>query len=249
MSRCVVLVIGGLDPSGGAGIGADVQTATALGVHPAPVATMVTVQDTVRLWRCEPLPGALVADQARAVLADMRVSAVKLGALGNAAVGAAVADVLNGYAGPVVTDPVLAASAGGALADAALAGIYRERLFPLTAVATPNRKEFDALGGDDAVCGWIESGLGACLVTGGDGTGDLVRHLLYDARGRREVEAGPRRAGVFHGTGCTFASAIAARLARGDDVQGAITAAGEFLQRSLARAFAPGQGQEIPGRW
>lgn len=249
MKRPVVLVIGGVDPSGGAGLAADIQAVTALGAHPAPVVSLITVQDTVRVLRAEPVAPELVAEQAQAVLADMAVAAVKLGALGSADTGRAVARALRDFAGPVVADPVLAASGGGRLAEPALLDVYRDRLFPLAALATPNRGEFAALGGLAAVEAWIARGLGACLVTGGDGDGERVTHVLYDARGRREMDGGPRRPGAFHGSGCTFASAVAARLALGDGLEPALAAAGEFVGRALAQAFAPGGGQSIPGRW
>jgi len=249
LKRPVVLVVGGLDPSGGAGLAADIQAVTALGAHPAPVASLLTVQDTVRVLRAEPVAPRLVADAMRAVLADMPVAAVKLGALGSAAAGGAVAGVLRDYGGPVVTDPVLAASGGGALAEPALLDTYREQLLPLSTVATPNHGEFETLGGTGAVTGWIARGLGACLVTGGDREGGRVMHVLHDARGSRDVDAGPRHPGEFHGTGCTFASAIAARLALGDGLEAALAAAGEFVARTLDRAFRPGRGQALPGRW
>src|SRR5699024_641656 len=112
-----LLIIAGLDPSGGAGLAADIEAATALGVHPAPVATLVTVQDTVKGAASEPLAPELVVAQAEAVLADMPVGAIKLGALGTAAIGEAVAELLARHAGiPVVTDPVLVAAGGGSLA-------------------------------------------------------------------------------------------------------------------------------------
>lgn len=249
MTRPVVLVIGGVDPSGGAGLAADIQTLTALAAHPAPVASVVTAQDTRGLARSEPLAAELVAAQARAVFTDMAVAAVKLGALGSAAIGRAVAGLLAGFGGPVVTDPVLGAAGGGALAEPELLEVYRETLLPRSRIATPNRSEFEALGGEPALAGWLAHGLAACLVTGGDDTGPRVHHVLYTARQRREIDAGVRLAGSFHGSGCTLASAIAARLAHGDGIEEAVAGAERFVRRALDRAFAPGRGQEIPGRW
>lgn len=250
MTRPVVLVIGGLDPSGGAGLGADIQAASVLGAHPAPVATLVTVQDTSGVKRVEPLAPELVVAQARAVLGDMKVGAVKLGALGTSAIGEALAGLLEGVrAGPVVIDPVLAASGGGRLADAGLCEVYRNRLLPLARVATPNHSEFDALGGETAFAVLFERGLGACIVTGGDAAGTRVRHLVIQRGSRREFDAGPRLAGDFHGTGCTFATALAARLAGGDSLDAALAAAEEFVRRALTQAFRPGRGRALPGRW
>lgn len=249
VNRPVVLIIGGLDPSGGAGLAADIQTATALGAHPAPVASLITVQDTRRVYASEALRPELVAAQAGTILQDMPVAAVKLGALGAAAVGRAVAEVLADTALPVVTDPVLAASGGGELIEPGLGEVYAQALFPHCTVATPNRGEFEALGGEPALAAWFARGLGACLVTGGDADSSRVRHILYTPSGEREIDAGRSLEGAFHGSGCTLASAIAARLARGDALEHAIGAAERFVRRALTHSFSPGQGQSVPGRW
>jgi len=248
--RPVVLIIAGLDPSGGAGLAADIQAVTALGAHPAPAASLITVQDTRNVIRTEPLDAALVVEQAEAVLADMPVAAIKLGALGTAAVGEAVAELLARHAGiPVVTDPVLAASGGGSLAASELVPVYRERLFPLSVLATPNHGELEALAPGDGAAELLAQGLPACLVTDGDGRGDRIVHELHTAEGISLLAGGPRRPGVFHGSGCTFASAIAARIAAGDALEEAIAAAGRFMERAIAQAFTPGKAQAIPGRW
>ncbi len=249
--RPTVLVIGGLDPSGGAGLTADIQTLSALGAHPAPVLSLITVQDTRRLWRAEPVGSELLLDQAEAVLNDCRVAAVKLGALGSAENGRAVVEFLERHADLLlITDPVLGATGGGRLTAAGLVQIYREKLIPRSLVATPNREEFEQLGGEAALERWREQGLGWCLVTGGDAPGDRVVQWLYGGAGsRREIDVGPRREGQFHGTGCTLASAIAAALALGMGIEEALAVAERFVQQSLARAFSPGRGQALPGRW
>lgn len=250
MKKPTLLVIAGLDPSGGAGLAADIQAATALGVHPAPVASLITVQDTRKLRRSEALDAALVAAQAEAVLEDMQPAAVKLGALGTAAIGEAVAELLARRPGlPVIADPVLAASGGGALAECSLIAVYRERLFPRCLVATPNHAELAALAPDEGAAELLSLGLPACLVTDGDGRGREIVHELHTDGGIRLIRAGPRRPGAFHGSGCGFATAIAARIALGDELAAAIEAAGSFMQRAIAQAFTPGKGQAIPGRW
>ena len=248
--RPVVLLVGGLDPSGGAGLAADIQTVTALGAHPAPVASLLTVQDTGSLTRMEPLPPALVAAQAGAVLDDMPVAAIKLGALGTAAIGIAVAEMVARCPTiPLVTDPVLAASEGGALADNTLIDVYRERIFPASVLATPNRGELERLAPTDGAAELLARGLPACLITGGEGPGERIVHELHTAEGIDLVPGGKRRPGPFHGSGCTLASAIAARLALGDDLRAAVTAADDFVQRAIGQAFRPGKGQAVPGRW
>ncbi len=249
MTRPVVLLLGGIDPSGGAGLVADIQTVTALGAHPAPVVSLVTVQNTKGVAYAEPVRSQLVADQSRAVMEDMDVAAIKLGALGSAEVGRTVGRLIAPVDVPVVTDPVLAATAGGALAESELLDVYRELILPNSTLATPNRREFEVLGGEAEVERWLAHGLGACLVSGGDSEDHRIRHVLYSATSRREIEAGPRLPGVFRGTGCTFASAVAARLAMGDALAGAIEHAESFVREALSQAFAIGMGVEVPGRW
>jgi hydroxymethylpyrimidine/phosphomethylpyrimidine kinase len=133
----VVLIIAGNDPTGGAGLTADIQAITALGAHPAPVVAAITVQDTSDVAAADAISAARVMGQARAVLADMPVKAVKLGLLGDAAVGNAVASLLREHPSlPVVVDPVLAAGGGAQLADEALLQVYRNVILPRASVAT-----------------------------------------------------------------------------------------------------------------
>lgn len=245
-----LLIIAGLDPSGGAGLAADIEAAAALGVHPAPAASLITVQDTVNVSASEPLTPELVVEQAEAVLADLPIAAIKLGALGTAAIGAAVADLLERYRGiPVVTDPVLVAAGGARLAESELVAVYRERLFPLSAVATPNRAELAALAPAEGAAELLALGLPACLVSDGEGRGERIIHELHTPAGRRPIDNGARLRGSFHGSGCTLASAIAARLALGDRLDAAVDRASRFVQDAVARAFRPGRGQMVPKRW
>lgn len=244
-----LLIIAGLDPSGGAGLAADIEAATALGVHPAPVASLVTVQDTVNVSASEPLAPEWVVAQAEAVLADMPVAAIKLGALGTAGIGKAVADLLARHPTIlVVCDPVLVAAGGGSLADNELIPVYRERIFPSSVLATPNREELAALGPEGAG-ELLALGLAACLVTDGEGEGETIVHELHQPSGVRYLENGPRLPGRFHGTGCTLASAIAAGLARGETLEQAIDHAAGFVRRAVDNAFQPGKGQWVPKRW
>lgn len=248
--RPVVLLIGGLDPSGGAGLGADIQAVTALGAHPAPAASLLTVQDTRALARMQAMAPELVVAQAEAVLADMRVEAIKLGALGTAGVGRAVAELVAKYPDiPVVTDPVLAASEGGVLAESGLMEVYRELILPASVLATPNRSELEKLAPTDGAAELLALGLPACLVTGGEGREQRIVHELHTSEGIELIPGGVRRAGAFHGSGCTLASAIAARIALGDALRDAVVAGDAFVQHAIGQAFKPGRGQAVPGRW
>ena len=250
----VVLILAGSDPSGGAGICADIQAVSALGAHPAPVITTLTVQDTRDAYAVEALAPDFVIAQARAVLEDLPVRAVKLGLLGTAAIGRAVAELLAGLRGvPVVIDPVLAAAGGAALAEDALGAVYRERLLPHASLLTPNALELerlapDAVGHDARVAGLLALGVAAVLVKGGDEPTPEVTDVLHrDGRAPRSW-CWPRRTGSFHGSGCTLASAIAARLAHGDELEVAVDLAERFTQRALARSWRLGRGQRIPAR-
>lgn len=249
-----VLAFAASDPTSGAGLQADLLTIAALRAYPLCALTALTVQDTRGVHRLHALDPALVAEQARAVLADIPVAAFKLGVLGSAAAAHAVADVLAEHPHlPVVLDPVLASARGDCLAGEDTLGVLRERLLPLTTVATPNsveaRRLAPGLSSLDA-CARALTDLGCryVLVTGThEATADVV-NSLYDARGAVRSDRWPRLPGSYHGSGCTLASAIAAALAHGASVGEAVRKAQEFTWRSLAAGFRPGRGQHVPNR-
>jgi hydroxymethylpyrimidine/phosphomethylpyrimidine kinase len=250
----VVLILAGNDPSGGAGIGADAQAVTALGAHPAPVITALTVQDTRDAYAVEPVSTKLVVDQAEAVLADLPVAAIKLGLLGTPAIGRAVAELLARHPGiPVVIDPVLFAAGGAALAEAAVVEVYLERLLPRATVLTPNAQESRRLAPTAATPeargqALLARGARWVLVKGGDEDTPAVHDLLLGPEGTTQAFVAPRLAGRFHGSGCSLASAIAARLAHGDAVPAAVATAQAEVHRWLAASWALGRGQRIPAR-
>ena len=251
-----VLVVAGNDPSGGAGIAADLQAITAAGAHPAPVITALTVQDTVNASRVEPATPELVVAQMEAVLQDIPVAAIKLGLLATAPIAAAVAEVLARHPGiPVVMDPVLVAAGGARLAEEALVDVMLQRLCPLTTLLTPNAHEIRRLApgaGDMAAraAALRHAGCAYVLAKGGDEAdagGNEVLNTLYGPGGAR-LFRWPRLAGSFHGSGCTLASACAARIARGDTVEDAVANAQALTHGWLEQAFQPGRGQLVPLR-
>lgn len=251
-----VLVVAGNDPSGGAGIAADLQAITAAGGHPAPVITALTIQDTVNASAVEPVAPALVAAQMDAVLGDLQVAAVKIGLLATAAIAVAVADVLARHPGlPVVLDPVLVAAGGARLAEEALVGVILERLCPLTTLLTPNALEIRRLapaedGTEARASALRRAGCRFVLAKGGDEAdagNDEVLDTLYGPAGARLFRS-RRLAGSFHGSGCTLASACAARIACGDAVEEAVARAQALTHQWLERAFRPGRGQLVPLR-
>jgi hydroxymethylpyrimidine/phosphomethylpyrimidine kinase len=251
----VVLVIAGNDPSGGAGLAADIQAVTALAAHPAPVATALTVQDTRNAYRVDTVAADLVADQARAVLDDLPVAAIKIGLLGNGAIAEAVADVLAAHPDvPVVLDPVLVASGGASLAASSLVDVLRARLLERTTIVTPNASELRTLAPDAAdhaarAAALVASGVRYVLAKGGDEPTEEVHNVLYDREGEVEHFTWTRLPHRYHGSGCTLASAIAALLAHGKPVRAAVEAAQRYTFEALRRGFRPGRGQHVPHRF
>lgn len=249
-----VLVLSGNDPSGGAGIAADIQAITAMAAHPAPVITTLTVQDTVNATEVASVDAALVVRQAQAVLADLDVAAIKIGLLGSVEVATAVAGLLDEHADlPVVLDPVLVAAGGARLAEAELADVLLDRLLPLTTVLTPNTPELHALvdrGSDEErAAELVGRGAQWVLVKGADADTPEVHNVLHGRGGEVEILTWSRLPGTYHGSGCTLAAAIAALLARGEDVIDAVGAAQRYTWEALRRGFRPGKGQRIPNRF
>ncbi|MFM5886183.1 MAG: bifunctional hydroxymethylpyrimidine kinase/phosphomethylpyrimidine kinase [Novosphingobium sp.] len=231
-----ILSIAGSDSSGGAGIQADIKTITMLGGYAMTAITAITAQNTLGVSAVEVLTPDLVAAQIDACLSDIGVDAVKIGMLGSPAIAAVVADRLERLDAPVVFDPVMIATSGAALADAAtIAGF--ERLMRFAAVTTPNVAELAALGGH---AGMAARGV-AYLAKGGDAEGERIEDVLCLPGQPPHVMAGTRiHTPHPHGTGCTLSSAIATYLGKGLPLPEAVDRARLFV-RSALRA-APGFG-------
>lgn len=250
----VILVIAGNDPSGGAGLTADQQIISLLGGHPAPVVSAVTVQDTVNAYRVESLAPELVREQAEAVLQDLPVAAVKLGLLGSAGVGKAVAALLAEYPHlPVVMDPVLVAAGGAPLAESGLLDVYWDELLPLATVLTPNADESRALVPQAAdrearASAMLAAGAEYVLIKGADEDTPDVENVLYGPDGLRDAQRWERLVGHFHGSGCTLASALAALIGQGLSPREAAAKAQTVTYRALQNGWIPGKGQAIPLR-
>ena len=256
MTHPAVLVFAGLDPSGGAGIQADIQAISAAGVHTLPIVTALTVQDNEHVQAVHPVEPQLLRAQARVLIdAGMAIAAVKIGIVGSAANAQAIADVIamlrqRDPALPVVLDPVLASGHGDTLtrgdAVAAIAPLRR-----LATVITPNLPEAAALcadaGDDDARAQALLADAPHVLLKGGHGDGDTVINRWYASQGSRAWQW-PRLPGGFHGSGCTLASALAARLALRKPMADAIADAQRWVQQALATAYSIAEGQAIPNR-
>src|SRR3954465_10969965 len=214
----IVLTFAASDPTGGAGLQADVMTLAALGCHPLSVITALTVQDTSGVHGVLAIEPEWVFAQARSVLAEMRVAAFKLGVLGSARNVAAVAEILaERRVSPVVLDPVLASGRGDPLASEELIAALRETIMPRCAIVTPNSVEARRLAStnDLGECARriLEMGAEHVLITGTHETGDAVVNTLYGASGVLSEDRWQRLPETYHGSGCTLASAIAAELA------------------------------------
>lgn len=246
----VALTIAGSDPSGGAGIQADLKTFHQLGVYGESVITLITVQNTVSLERVECLPPVLVLHQLRAVLDDIPPSAAKTGALGNRAIVEAIAAAASDFRVPLVVDPVLISQHGRALAESDALPAIRQQLIPQASLLTPNLAEAEALTGVEVrdVAGMQraarrlhEMGAKAVLVKGGHLEGDAV-DILFAPGLAREFRAARIQTRHTHGTGCTYSAAITAELARGALLEQAVEHAKAFVTEAIRTAPALGRG-------
>ena len=253
MSRPVILCIAGHDPSGGAGIQADIETAAALGCHAATVTTCLTVQNSAEFNELNPVESRLVTAQLHTILNDMPVAAIKVGLLGSSDNLSAVATMLRRHRGiPVVFDPVLASGSGKELVSSFLIVSIIAEFLKLTTLCTPNSVEARKLSGreslDEAAAELLASGAGAVLLTGGHEAGEILENRLYQRDTPPQAWSLKRLPGEFHGTGCTLSTAIACQLALGLALTEAVTAAQDYVTRTLREAEALGSGQRIPKR-
>jgi hydroxymethylpyrimidine/phosphomethylpyrimidine kinase len=247
----VALTIAGSDSGGGAGIQADLRTFAAHGLHGTSAITAVTAQNTVAVVDYVALDPRMVVAQIDAVASDIPLAAVKTGMLANRAIVEAVADALARLHLPhLVVDPVMVAKSGDRLLDPAAEAAYRERLFPLAEVVTPNLAEAEALLGRpvrsleamaDAARDLHALGPRAVVVKGGHLEGDPV-DVFFDGRRLERLPAPRIATRNTHGTGCTLSAAIAARLALGHELLEAVRGAKAYLTEALRGAYTLGRG-------
>ena len=249
-----VLTIAGSDPTGGAGVQADLKTFAAHGVYGVSVITAVTAQNTLGIVESTVMSADLVIAQLEAIAGDSAPDAVKVGMLGTAAIVEAVAAAIEELELPsVVLDPVIASSSGGRLLDDDGVQAMLLRLMPLCRVMTPNIPEAEALSGcriasaadaRKAAERLVDMGAESVIVTGGHAPGTDVVDLFYD--GTQFVELHGRRVDArAHGTGCTYASAIAAGLARGRPMTEAAAEAQRYVAGALTHAVTIGKGARV----
>ncbi len=256
----IVLTFSATDPSGGAGLQADILTISSMGCHALSAVTAITVQDSAGVEDVLCLDAEWVTDQARRVLEDAHVSVFKIGLLPSVEIVAAVAEIVSDYPDiPLILDPVLSSGRGDPLVGENVIEALRELLLPQTTVLTPNSLEARRLAFDEneddadaslAQCArrLVELGCDYVLITGTHENTQQVINTLYDQSGVIRSDAWERLPGSYHGSGCTMASALAAALANGIDVQDAVRDAQEFTWQSLHGAYRAGMGQLIPDR-
>ncbi len=249
----IILCIGGHDPSGGAGIQADAEAARANGIHAATVVSCLTRQDTQGLRGLWPQPVEEVEAQCRLILADSQVRAIKIGLLGSAQLARWLCQLADEYSElPLILDPVLASGAGQRVTDPTLFDQIGSHLLGRCHLATPNLPEAQALSGaqapDDCAARLLASGCRWVLITGTHDDSTEVINRLYGQDGSRRAWSWPRLPAEYHGSGCTLASAIAARLALGQPMEKSVAEAQDYTWRSLKSATRTGQGQWTPNR-
>jgi len=246
----VALTIAGSDPSGGAGIQADLKTFHQFGVYGEAVITLLTVQDTMGVTRVECVPPDLVSEQIHAVISDIPPGAAKTGALGSREIIRAVAESAKDFRFPLVIDPVMVSKQGAALLAPDSIEILKTKLLPRAFLVTPNLEEAAMLSGMDVhdVASMragarkiLELGPQAVLVKGGHLAGDAVDVLLYKDEWT-EFTARRIETRHTHGTGCTYSAAITASLAAGDDLPTAVRNAKRYITEAIRTNPGLGRG-------
>ncbi|MGQ7262858.1 bifunctional hydroxymethylpyrimidine kinase/phosphomethylpyrimidine kinase [Vreelandella sp. V005] len=256
----VVLVLAGHDPTGGAGLVADSESIAACGGWAVTIPTALTVQNCHNVARVIPADASAMRQMAEAI-SEMQVAAIKIGLLADEATLRAAEQIIRRFPGiPVVADPVFKAGGGTELSTPALRQLFIDRLLPLVDILTPNRAELAQLTPDieapfddtARAVALMSQGCQAILVTATDeplpGNDHHVVHTLHSPDTTRQWQW-PRLPELFHGSGCTLAAAIAARLAVGERLSTACEQAQHFTWQSLSQGFQPPSGQCLPNRF
>jgi hydroxymethylpyrimidine/phosphomethylpyrimidine kinase len=247
-----ILVIGGHDPSGGAGIQADIESIAANGGHAVSAITALTVQDTANVSRIDPVPVDLFQQTLETLDGDFHLDAIKIGLIGDSGIAEAIALFLEKHADiPVVLDPVLAAGGGKEMSSESIRKVMIERILPHVTLVTPNLPEAQRLTGeataDSCAAKLMEHGAKSIFITGGHSEDEAIINRYFDVSGEQQFEW-ERLDGEFHGSGCTLASSIALFLTREMPIKLALRLAQAFTHDALAKAEQLGKGQKIPRR-
>jgi len=250
----VVLTISGHDPSGGAGIQADIETLATLDCHTCSVITALTDQDTQNVISIYPQNSRQISAQIKTLFNDFSIDTIKIGLIGHSSIAIAISDCLMQCPmAPVIFDPVLAAGGGNRLADLELISIMQERLFPLTTLLTPNSDEARILSSNrkslDA-CGQSLLALGCTnvLITGTHENESAVVNRYYSSKNKTDSSSWERLPHSYHGSGCTLAASVAGYMAWGFDARSAVQHAQNYTWKTLKNGYQPGKGQYVPDR-
>lgn len=252
-TRPIVLVFSGHDPSGGAGIQADMESIAACGAFSCAVITCLTVQDSINIKKIYNTDPTIIKEQIEALLADVHIDAIKIGLLGNIENIHLIRDTIRSLPGiPVILDPVLKSGGGTDLADQQLIEAIKKDLLPKVTLLTPNRHEARLLSGEAtpkmAANRLLALGCNNVLVTGADESkGQSVENTLYNKHGERTY-TWPLLEGHYHGSGCTLAASCAAQIAQGKQIVDSILTAQKYTMTTLENAIKIGKGQKIPSR-
>ncbi len=255
----VVMVIGGMDPSGGAGLCADIQTLSSLGCHAAPVVTALAVQDTSVVKTFELVDVELIRAQMETVFDDISPSVIKTGMLGSRDVISVVADVLKKQPEiQLIVDPVMSSNNDDSLSEHSLSSTIKELLIPIATLISPNIPEAAVLAGKDPLNTVDADDCAAllydrdshcdCLITGTHAESRQVINRYYQQGRKKKEWCWERLQFEYHGSGCTLASAIAAGVAHGLKMEQAVDQAQHYVMKCLVSGFKPGQGQHVPYR-
>ena len=256
-NRPVILVIAGHDPTGGAGIQADIETVSALGGHASCLITTLTVQNSSNLFSLKPVDTEFVYRQFQLLFDDFPISAVKVGLIGSLEMIASLQKMLQKILLehpdiPVVIDPVLAAGGGQSVANNAIVDAFNTSILPLTTLLTPNLPEARRLTGldkpDQCALRLQDMGCKHILITGTHEEAENVVNRLYFQDGEKLFLEAGRLPHEYHGSGCTLSSAITTYLAKKYSLSDALKLAQEFTFKSLEQADKPGKGQYFPMR-
>lgn len=254
-TRPVVLCFSGLDPTGGAGIQADIEAINSHSCHATPIITALTIQDTHNVQHFEIVSPQLLRKQAETVLGDMKVSAIKIGMLGSVSIADAVHCVLRKHPDiPVILDPILAAGGGGELADEHLIEAINKLILPYTLITTPNTIEAKRLAHSNCknmqcIHELAKTGVKYVLLTGTHDDTDQVQHRLFKGDELISDFHYARLDNSYHGSGCTLAASLAALIAQGVDIVNATQNALDYSYHTLTHAHSLGGGQLIPNRY
>ena len=255
-----VMTFSATDPSGGAGLQADVLTISSLGCHPVSIATGFTVQDTIGVNKLIPVDSELVNDQARFILEDMEVDIFKLGLLGSKENITTIAEIISDYPDiPLIIDPVLASGRGDEFTDIEARKMMIDLLLPESLLITPNslearqlmtkEEDLSDLSTEECADRFKEMGCENILITGTHENTKNVINTLYSSSNQIIPYHWDRLPGSYHGSGCTLTSAICAYYALGFSIIEAVEEAQYFTWQTLRNGFKPGMGQLIPNRF